>query len=216
MASVLAKRLVKHDLKVRVEELSDENLLKRFLNGDGFESREAFRTLVVRHGPMVLEVCQNVLNNETDAEDAFQATFLVLARKAASIRYRKVLTAWLHEVAYRIARKAHTNEVRRRLFETQGMAMLPWTNDDPQETAIRNELRPILHEEVNGLPEKFRNLVILSYLEGKTNEEVAELVQAPLGTVKGRLSRARELLRIRMIRRGMVLSAAFLMTALSR
>jgi hypothetical protein len=89
-------------------------------------------------------------------------------------------------------------------------------DDDPQETAIWNELRPILHEEVNSLPKEFGIPIILSYLEGKTNEEVAELLQWPLGTVKGRLSYARELLRIRLMRRGVVLSAALLMTALTR
>jgi RNA polymerase sigma factor (sigma-70 family) len=218
MSSVLAKRLVKHDVTVPVEKLSDEDLLERFLKGEGFESQEAFRTLVVRHGPMVLGICRHVLNHEADAEDAFQATFLVLARKAASIRNRRFPSAWLHEVAFRIACKARGKEVRRSHLEKLGMAMSPRTieNNDPQETAAWNELRPILHEEVNCLPEKFRILVILSYLEGKTNEEVAELLRCPVGTVKGRLSRAREVLRRRLIRRGMVLSAAFLMTALSR
>jgi RNA polymerase sigma factor (sigma-70 family) len=218
MASALANRLVQHDMKMLVEERSDEDLLERFLTSEEYESQEAFRTLVGRHGPMVLGVCRHVLNNETDAEDAFQATFVVLARRGASIRNRRILAGWLHEVAYRIACKARRNEVRRCIAEKQGMAMMPRTidNDDPQQTAIWNELRPILHQEVNSLPEKFRILVILSYLEGKTNEEVAELLQCPIGTVKGRLSRARELLRKRLMRRGMVLPAAFLMTALSR
>jgi len=209
MASVLAKKLVKHDVKELVEELSDEDLLEQFLRGEGFESQEAFRTLVVRHKPMVLGVCRHVLNQETDAEDAFQATFLMLARKGASIRNRSVLSGWLHEVAHRIARRARADEFRRINLERQGMAISPRTieNDDPQETAIWNELRPILHEEVNWLPKKFGIPIILSYLEGKTNEEVAELLKCPLGTVKGRLSNARELLRRRLMRRGMVLSA---------
>jgi RNA polymerase sigma factor (sigma-70 family) len=218
MAGVQAKKLVDHDLDVRVEELSDEDLLERFLEGEGSESQDAFRTLVGRHGPMVLGVCRHVLHNETDAEDAFQATFLALARKGASIRNRRFLSNWLHEVAHRIACKARVKKVRPAQVERKAMAMLPRTieNDDPQETAIWNELRPILHEEVNWLPVKFGILVILSYMEGKTNEEVAELLQCPVGTVKGRLSHARELLRRRLMRRGMVLSAAFLLTALSR
>ena len=218
MASVPAKKLVKHDVKVLVEELSDEDLLERFLKGEGFESQEAFRTLVGRHGPMVLGVCRYVLNHETDAEDAFQATFLMLARKGASIRNRSALSGWLHEVAHRIACRARAKKVRRTTLERQSMVMLPRAiqNDDPQETAIWSELRPFLHEEVNRLPRKFGIPIILSYLEGKTNEEVADLLQWPVGTVKGRLSHARELLRRRLMRRGMVLSVAFLMTALSR
>jgi RNA polymerase sigma factor (sigma-70 family) len=203
MASVLAKKLVKHDLKVLVEELSDEDLLERFLRGEGFESQEAFRTLVVRHEPMVLGVCRHVLDHETDAEDAFQATFLMLARKGASIRNRSALSGWLHEVAHRIACRVRVKKVRQTLLERQRMAMLPQAiqNEDPQETAIWNELRPILHTEVNRLPKKFGIPIILSYLEGKTNEEVAELLQCPVGTVKGRLSHARELLRRRLMRR---------------
>jgi RNA polymerase sigma factor (sigma-70 family) len=218
MAGVHAKKLIEHDLDMRVEGRSDEDLLERFLEGEGSESQDAFRTLVGRHGPMVLGVCRHVLHNETDAEDAFQATFLVLARKGASIRNRRFLSNWLHEVAHRIACKARVNKDRPAQVERKAMAMLPRTieNDDPQEAAIWNELRPILHEEVNWLPVKFGILVILSYMEGKTNEEVAELLQCPVGTVKGRLSHARELLRRRLMQRGMVLSAAFLMTVLAR
>jgi RNA polymerase sigma factor (sigma-70 family) len=218
MARVLAEKRLKPDMKVPVEDLSDEDLLERFLKGDGFESQEAFRTLVVRHGPMVLGVCRHVLHHETDAEDAFQATFLMLSRKGASIRNRNALSGWLHEVAHRIACRARAKKVRRTVLERQSMAMLRRAiqNDDPQETAILSELRPFLHEEVNRLPRKFAIPIILSYLEGKTNEEVAELLQWPIGTVKGRLSHARELLRRRLLRRGMALSVAFLMTALSR
>jgi RNA polymerase sigma factor (sigma-70 family) len=218
MASMLAKKLVKPDVKVLVEDLADEDLLERFVNGKGFESEEAFRTLVGRHGPMVLGVCRQMLHHETDAEDAFQATFLMLARKGASIRNRSALPGWLHEVAYRMACRARVQKVRRTNLEKRSMAMSPRAieNGDPQETASWNELRPVLHEEVNRLPTKFGIPVILSYLEGKTNEEVAELLHWPVGTVKGRLSHARELLRKRLMRRGMVLSMAFLMTALSR
>jgi RNA polymerase sigma factor (sigma-70 family) len=167
---------------------------------------------------MVLGICRHVLNQDHDAEDAFQATFLVLARKAASIRNRRVLSGWLHEVAYRIAIKARASAVRRRSLEREGMAMLPPAIEpnDQDEQAAWNELRPVLHEEVDRLPEKYRIPVILSYLEGKTNEEVAALLQWPVGTVKGRLSRARDLLRSRLTRRGLVLSATFLTVALSQ
>jgi RNA polymerase sigma factor (sigma-70 family) len=174
--------------------------------------------LVERHGPMVLGICRHVLNQHQDAEDAFQATFLVLAQKAASIRNRRVLAGWLHEVAHRIAVKARTSVVRRRTLERQGVAMSPPAIEpnNQDQTAAWNELRPVLHAEVERLPERYRIPVILSYLEGKTNEEVAALLRWPVGTVKGRLSRARDLLRSRLMRRGLTLSAAFLMTALSQ
>jgi RNA polymerase sigma factor (sigma-70 family) len=217
MASTLAKRVIRRDGSVSFAELSDEALLEQFLTGTELDSQEAFQALVERHGPMVLGICRHVLNEDHDAEDAFQATFLVLARKGGSIRDRRVLSGWLHEVAYRIAIKSRASSVRRRNLERQGMAMLrpaiEPNNQDRQ--AAWNELRPVLHEEVNRLPDKYRIPVIMSYLEGKTNEEVAELLQWPVGTVKGRLSRARDMLRTRLTRRGLALSAAFLVTALA-
>jgi RNA polymerase sigma factor (sigma-70 family) len=204
-------------VKPCVDEISDENLLEQFLHGEEFDSQAAFRALVERHGPMVLGICRHVLNQHHDAEDAFQATFLVLARKGSSIRNPRVLAGWLHEVAHRIAVKARASAVRRRTLERQGMAMSPTAigPDNQDQTAAWNELRPVLHDEVERLPARYRIPVILSYLEGKTNEEVAALLQWPVGTVKGRLSRARDLLRSRLMRRGLTLSAAFLMTALS-
>ena len=128
-----------------------------------------------RHGPMVLGICRHVLNEEHEAEDAFQATFLVLAQKGGSIRNRTVLAGWLHEVAHRIAIKARVSVVRRRTLERQAMAMSPppIEPDKQDEAAAWNELRPVLHDEVDRLPEKYRLPVILCYLEGKTNEEVA-------------------------------------------
>ena len=180
--------------------LSDGGLLERYLAGDEDRAaQEAFQALVERHGPMVLGICRHILNEEHDAEDAFQATFLVLAQKGGSIRNRTVLAGWLHEVAHRIAIKARVSAVRRRTLERQAMAMSP-TPIEPNrqdEAAAWNELRPVLHDEVDRLPEKYRLPVILCYLEGKTNEEVADLLHWPVGTVKGRLSRARDLLRSR-------------------
>jgi RNA polymerase sigma factor (sigma-70 family) len=215
--SAVAKRLIEPESAAAASELSDEDLLERFLTGGGLKSQEAFQSLVVRHGPMVLGICRHVLHQTHDAEDAFQATFLVLARKGGSIRNRKVLAGWLHEVAYRIAVKSRASTARRRTLERQGVAMLPPAVEpnDQDRTAVFNELRPVLHEEINRLPEKYRVPVILSYLEGRTNEEVAELLQWPVGTVKGRLSRARDLLRTRLTRRGLALSTAFVVTALS-
>jgi RNA polymerase sigma factor (sigma-70 family) len=218
MTSMLVKRVIRHEGLSRAAELPDEDLLDQFLTGEPLDAQESFRAIVERHGPMVLGICRYVLNQDQDAEDAFQATFLVLARKATTIRNPRVLSGWLHEIAYRIAIKARAGTVRRRNVERESMAILPpgIAPDDQSEQAAWSELRPVLHEEVNRLPEKYRIPVILSYLEGKTNEEVAEQLRWPVGTVKGRLSRARDLLRSRLTQRGLALSAAFLMTALSR
>jgi len=218
MFSAVAQRRLKHDFKERASDLSDGSLLERYLTGDEADAQAAFQALVIRHGPMVLGICRHVLAEEHDAEDAFQATFLVLAQKGGSIRNRTVLAGWLHEVAHRIAIKARVGVVRRRSLERQAMAMSPPAiePDNQDDTAAWNELRPVLHAEVDRLPEKYRLPVILCYLEGKTNEEVAQLLRWPVGTVKGRLSRARDLLRSRLMRKGLVLSAAFLLTALSQ
>jgi RNA polymerase sigma factor (sigma-70 family) len=217
MSGARTENLVRHDAGKRTGEPVDEDLVEQFLHGDEIDSDDAFRALVERHGPMVLGICRLVLDQEADAEDAFQATFLILARKGASIRNRAIIAAWLHEVAYRTAVKARISMVRRRFLERQCVSMLPsqFEPDRQHHDAAWNELRPVLHDEVRRLPEKYRLPVILSYLEGKTNEEVAALLDWPVGTVKGRLSRAREVLRSRLTRRGMALSAAFLVTALT-
>jgi RNA polymerase sigma factor (sigma-70 family) len=195
----------------------DEELLHQFLEGDAEGSGDAFRALVCRHGPMVMGVCRHVLLQDHDAEDAFQATFLTLARKAGTIRDRRVLASWLYEVAYRIAVRSRAGVVRRRQQERESMALTETSlRPDQEHQAAWNELRPVLHDEINRLPDKYRLPVILSYLEGRTNEEVAALLDWPVGTVKGRLSRARDLLRSRLVRRGLALSAAFLGTSLSR
>jgi RNA polymerase sigma factor (sigma-70 family) len=198
------------------QDLADDDLVDQFLTGDKIDSDHAFRILLKRHGPMVLGVCRQVFNDEADAEDAFQLTFLILARQVASVRNRANLGAWLHAVAYRTALKMRVKMNRRRSLERQNMLMSPseFAPDRQHHDAAWNELRPVLHDEVHRLPDKYRVPIILSYLEGKTNEEVARLLQWPVGTVKGRLLKARELLRSRLLRRGMALSAAFLFTAL--
>jgi RNA polymerase sigma factor (sigma-70 family) len=218
MTGALAQRRVQHEAEEGARDMSDHGLLERYLTGDEAASGVAFQALVERHGPMVLGICRHILNEEHDAEDAFQATFLVLAQKGGSIRNRTVLAGWLHEVAHRIAVKARVSVVRRRSLERQAMAMspVPIALDQQDEEAAWNELRPVLHDEVDRLPEKYRLPVILCYLEGKTNEEVAGLLRWPVGTVKGRLSRARDLLRSRLVRRGLSLSAIFLLSALSQ
>lgn len=194
--------------------MSDEELLQRFLqSGDGL-AQEAFAALMRRHGPMVLGVCRHILGRHQDAEDAFQATFLVLARKAGSIRARNVLGRWLYEVAYRTAVRARVSAMRRQAHERQGAQMTVVATED--QGNAWEELRPVLHEELRRLPEKYRTPVVLCYLEGKTNEEAAKLLQWPVGTVKGRLSRARDMLRSRLDRRGVSLSLALLIFALSK
>lgn len=190
-----------------VEAVTDGELLARFLNRRPSEAEAAFEVLVRRHGPMVLGVCRHVLNEPQDAEDAFQVTFLLLVRKAGKIRNGEVLGHWLYEVAYRTSVRVKANAARRNARERQGAAMLATGHDHD---VAWNELRPVLHEEIGRLPEKYRKPVILCYLEGKTNEEVADLLDWPVGTVKGRLSRARDLLRSRLTRRGLALSAGLL------
>jgi RNA polymerase sigma factor (sigma-70 family) len=216
MARVQAVEVISDYAKEPEGKRSDKSLLEQFLSGAENASDDAFRALVKRHGPMVLGLCRRVLDQEADAEDAFQATFLILARKAASIRNRAILAAWLHEVAYRMAVKVRDRTVRRRYAERQSVSICPsrFVLDRQHQDAVWNELLPVLHDEVHRLPEKYRIPVILSYLEGKTNEEVAALLEWPVGTVKGRLSRARDLLRSRLTRRGMALLAAFLVTAM--
>ena len=198
---------------VELEAMADEQLLGLFLERGDQEAESAFRTLVVRHGPMVLGVCRHVLHQSQDAEDAFQATFLALARKGSTIRDRRVLSRWLYEVAYRVAIRARMSAMKRHTQERQGAEMSAIA---PEHDPDWNELRPIVHEEVNRLPEKYRTPVVLCYLEGRTNEEVARLLDWPVGTVKGRLSRARDLLRTRLSRRGVALSIAALGVFLSR
>src|SRR5205807_3364981 len=125
----------------------------------------AFGMLMERHGPMVLGVCRRVLHEAQDAEDAFQATFLLLVRKAASLGRRDLLGNWLYGVAYRIAVRTRTNAIRRRVHERQAAAMAAV---DPLREVVWRDLRPVLDAEINGWPEKYRAPVVLYYLEGKT------------------------------------------------
>jgi RNA polymerase sigma factor (sigma-70 family) len=188
--------------------LSDGQLLQRFALR---REEEAFALLVQRHGPMVLGVCRRVLRHEHDADDAFQATFLILARKASSIRRHGSVGSWLYRVALRVALSAKTQAVQRPLpVEPTCTRFLA----DPAAEAAWRELRPVLDQEVRGLPEKYRLPVVLCYLEGKTHEAAAAELGWPLGSVAGRLSRARDLLRRRLTRRGVVLSAGSLTTLL--
>jgi RNA polymerase sigma factor (sigma-70 family) len=172
--------------------LSDGQLLEWFVSQ---REEGAFAALVRRHGPMVLSVCRRVLRNSHDAEDAFQATFLVLAEKAPRLRQPELLANWLYGVAYRTALHARQRASRRSECERE-MATLPVSKSDPEMES--RELRRVLDEELEGLPEKFRAPLVLCYLEGMTNEEAARMLGWPSGSMSYRLARGRELLRERL------------------
>jgi RNA polymerase sigma factor (sigma-70 family) len=205
-----ALRFLRQSVSPAGGEASDGELLRRFVAA-GEES--AFAALVRRHEAMVLGVCRRLLGDAHDAEDAFQATFLVLARRAASVRKHESVASWLYGVAYRVARKARQAASRRPAGERQVDAVSP---SDPVAEAAWRELRPLLDVELSRLPLKYQAPLVLCYLEGRTNEEAARLLGWTKGTVSGRLARARELLRRRLAGRGLALPAAALPALLAR
>src|SRR5262245_54610097 len=178
-------------------DLSDRQLLERFLHA---RDEASFAVLVERHGRLVMGVCRRALRNHHDSEDAFQATFLVLVRKAGSISKRESVGSWLHGVACRIATRARSKNAFRRVREEQ-VERPP--APDLLDEVIRRDLRAVLDEEVLRLPTRCRVPFIFCYMEGKTNEEAARLLGCPKGTVLSRLARAREILRGRLTRRGL-------------
>ncbi len=189
---------------------SDGQLLDRFV-----DRREGavFEAIVRRHGPMVWGVCRRVLRHHHDAEDAFQATFLVLTRKAASIMPREKLGNWLYGVAYQTAMKARAKRTKRRGRESQ----LP---DMPEPMAVPDdvldELAESLDRELSRLPEKYRTPIVLCDLEGSTHKEAASQLGWPIGTVSSRLSRARSMLARRLSRQGVSLSVSGLAVLLAQ
>src|SRR6516162_1165068 len=183
-------------------EASDRELLH------GFAARRdeaAFAALVRRHGPMVLRVCRRALANAADAEDVFQATFLVLARKASSPRWHDSVANWLYGVAYRLARKVREAAVRRAARESRAAVRI---GDDPLAAITGRELLGALDEELLRLPERYREPLVLCYLEGLARDEAAAQLGCPLGTLKERLGRGRDLLRRALTRRGVGAGAA--------
>ncbi|ODU01173.1 MAG: hypothetical protein ABS79_02135 [Planctomycetes bacterium SCN 63-9] len=164
---------------------------------------------------MVLAVCRQMLYDPNDVDDAFQATFIVLARRASSLRRRELLGNWLHGVAYRVARRARSLALRReaRISRDGDVSNL---RDGRGPEPLDPETCLKLHEEVRHLPDRYRIPVVLCYFEGLTHEEAAEQLQWPIGSVKGRLARARELLRNRLVRHGVGLSASILASSLDR
>ncbi len=185
---------------------SDALLLARFARS---RDEEAFTLLVRRHGPLVWGVCTRLLST-ADAEDAFQATFLILVRKASHLRRPEQLGPWLYGVARRVALKIRTTSARRREQTLAEAAMA----DTLSSEAVWRDLRPVLDEEVGRLPEKYRTPFVLCHLQGLTNEEAARRLGCPTGTVLSRLSRARERLRWRLSRRGVEVGSAALAAAL--
>jgi RNA polymerase sigma factor (sigma-70 family) len=181
---------------------TDHDLLQRFATvGD----EEAFVTLLRRHAGLVWGVCRRVLGHEQDAEDAFQGTFLVLARKAASIHQTDSVRSWLYGVAYHIASNVRRGEVRRRLRDRRPAGS---ASADPVSAATLRELQVLLDAEVARLPEKYRAPFVLCCLEGKSKPEVAQELGLREGTVASRVARARQMLQQRLTRRGLTLSAA--------
>jgi RNA polymerase sigma factor (sigma-70 family) len=162
---------------------------------------------------MVLRLCQRVLHNPQDAEDVFQATFLILARQAASRRWRDCVASWLYQVAYHLALNARTAAARRSMREK---AALPRSPADPLAEITGRELLPVIDQELTRLPKKYRAPLVLCYLEGHTRDEAAQRLGCPLGTLKSRLERGRELLRTSLARRGLTLSAALFASLLSQ
>jgi RNA polymerase sigma factor (sigma-70 family) len=181
--------------------VTDRALIERFaVAGD----EAAFATLVRRHGPMVLRVCQHILGNTHDAEDAFQAAFFVLARKSAAVLWQESVAGWLHEVASRVALKARTTAGRRRTHES--LVTAPPPAADPGDEVELGEARALLTKELNRLPEKLRTPLVLCYLEGKTQHEAAQHTGWSLSTLKRRLRQGLKQLQRRLDRRGLTLT----------
>ena len=188
-------------------DLTDGQLLERYATGGGEAAELAFSALVERHEPMVWRVCLAIVRDEHAAEDAFQATFLVLLRRAPSLWVRDSLGPWLHQVACRTASCLRSADIRRRKHE-QRFAQRDAVRLALFETLPDHELDAAVHEEVNRLPEKYRAPLVLCDLEGRTHQEAARCLGWPIGTVKSRQSHARGRIRERLLRRGLGLASA--------
>jgi len=192
--------------------MTDERLLTDFRSKT---DPAAFERIVAQYGPMVLRVCRDVLGDPHSADDAFQGTFLVLAHRADRIRDPSRLGRWLYGVARRVAVRARVRE-RRRTLRTSAevpVEVLPMrsASHDPADL----ETRPILHEEIDRLPSRLRSAIVLCYMEGLTQEAAASALGCPLGTLKGRLSKGRDVLRARLRRRGVAVTSLFLLFLLT-
>ena len=191
---------------------SERALLDRFVVG---RDPVAFDAIVARHGPMVLGVCRAVLVDPTDADDAFQATFLLLVRKAGTLRDRDGLSPWLHGVARRVALRARANAAKRRGREASSPDLAATVADPSSRSAEDRELAALLHAEVDRLSPPERSAILLCDLQGMSHQEAADHLGWPLGTVKSRVARGRDRLRSRLVRRGVALSSSALAAALA-
>src|SRR5262245_17886136 len=189
------------------DQFTDGQLLARFV-GQG--EQNALETLIQRHGSLVWGVCRRLLHQVPDAEDAFQATFLVLLRKAGTLDHRPSLASWLYGVAYRVA----LNALKARAVAARRQGQQPEVADMPQtespDALHQQELHEALDAELRRLPEKYRAPLVLCFLEGKTNEQAAVELGWPAGTVKNRTLRARDILRGRLARHGVALATGLL------
>jgi RNA polymerase sigma factor (sigma-70 family) len=188
----------------------DGQLLQRYVTT---RDESAFAGLVERYGRLVFGVCLRVLRHSQDAEDAFQATFLVLARRAATLDGQGPLGNWLHAVAYRTAIKARQTAARRHAREMQVVNMSTVLSSEEREWS---DLRPVLDQELNQLPVKYRAPLVLCYLEGKTQEQAARELGWPTGSMSRRMNRARDLLQERLARRGLALSTGLLFLLIAK
>lgn len=190
-----------------LDRMTDEQLLTSYI---ARREEAVFETLVRRHSARVMGVCRQVLGRTHDAEDAFQATFLVLAEKAGRVAKRESLGPWLHGVAHRIAVRCRSKAARWKGVEWGDIDSSATVREDVDEMNLA-EQRRILHEEIDRLSERLRRPILLCYLEGRSNDEAARLVGCPPSTLKERLTRAREILRGRLTRRGLALTALVLL-----
>ncbi len=186
------------------DDLPDGELLRRFVAA---RDESAFTELARRHAPMVWGVCRRVLGNSPDADDAFQATFLILGRKAHAVAVGDLVGHWLYRVACRVAARARADSAWQHAHQRE---MFDMSAADTSEELTRLDLRSVLDEELSRLPERYRAPLVLCYLQGKSYEEAARLLGCPAGTISGRLARARRLLRQRLARRGLACSATAL------
>jgi RNA polymerase sigma factor (sigma-70 family) len=201
-------RYLRGTLVPEAADLTDGQLLECFLSR---QEPAALEVLVRRHGPMVWGVCRRILQNHHDAEDAFQATFLVLARKAASIHSPAKVGNWLYGVAHQTALKARATRAKRKSREMHGNAMRePGVTEHPW-----SEVEPVLDQELSRLPERYRTVIVLCGLEGKTVKEAARHLRVPQGTIASRLARGRAMLARRLARHGIKVSGGALAAVLS-
>ena len=182
--------------------MTDTQLLDVFTGEDDESASLAFEALVERHGPMVMRTCRTLLRDLHAAEDAFQATFLVLARRAHTLASRDLLASWLYGVATRIARKARTLALRQRARERESAFRREVQNDETPPGALGGEVYNILHEEIDRLPRAYRSAVVVCYLDGKSQVQAAAQLHLTETTIRGRLARARKLLGRRLTQRG--------------